>query len=81
MDEDGMLRKDNVRVLERWAGYFGTLLNTKSPKLDPTISSVFPQRQLALSLGDEPTMDDIRAVIRGMPNWKGGDQTPCRPSC
>ena len=34
MDQDGTLLKDKVRILERWAGYFGTLLNTKSPKLD-----------------------------------------------
>ena len=40
MDEDGTLLKDKVRILERWAGYFGTLLNTKSPKLDPTILSL-----------------------------------------
>ena len=69
MDEDGTLLKDKVRILERWARYFGALLNTKSPKLDPTISGLVPQRRLAPSLGDEPTMDDM-AVIRGMLNWK-----------
>ena len=31
MDEDGTLLKDKVRILKPWAGYFGTLLNTKSP--------------------------------------------------
>ena len=78
MDEDGTLLKDKVRILERWAGYFGTLLNTISPKLDPTISDLFPQRPFAPSLGDEPTMDDMTAVIRGMPNWKvvGPDSLP-----
>ncbi|CAN0446633.1 unnamed protein product, partial [Laminaria digitata] len=30
----------------------------------------FPQQPLTPSLGDEPTMDDTTAVIRGMPNWK-----------
>ena len=70
MDEDVTLLKDKVRILERWAGYFGTLLHTKSPKLGPTISGLFPQRPLAPSLGYEPTMDDMTAVIRGMPNWK-----------
>ena len=75
MDDDGTLLKDKVRILERWAGYFGTLLNTKSPKLDPTISGLSPQRPLAPSLGDEPTMDDMKAVI---PNWKavGPDSLP-----
>ena len=78
MDEDGTLLKDKVLVLERWAGYFGTLLNTKTPKLDPTISGLFPQRPLAPSLGDEPIMDGMTAVIRGMPNWKtvGPDSLP-----
>ena len=70
MDEDGTLLKDKVCILKRWARYFGTLVNKKTPKLDPTISGLFPQRPLAPSLGDEPTMDDMTAVIRGMPNWK-----------
>ena len=52
MDEDGTLLKGKVRILERWARYFGTLLNTKSPKLDPDISDLFQQRQLQPSDGD-----------------------------
>ena len=78
MGEDGRLLKDKVPILDRWAGYFGTLQNTKSPKLDPTISGLFPQRPLAPSLGDEPIMDGMTAVIRGMPNWKtvGPDSLP-----
>ena len=51
-------------------GFFQTLLNKKSPKLDLTITVLFPQRPLAPSLGVEPTMDDMTGVIRGMPNWK-----------
>ena len=78
MDEDGTPLKDKLCILERWAGYFGTLLNTKSPNHDPTTSGLFPQRPLAPSLGDEPTMDEIPAVVRGMPNWKavGTDSLP-----
>ena len=78
MDEDGTLLRDKVRILERWAGFFGTLLTAKSPNLDPTISALFPQLPLAPSLGDEPTMDDMTAVVRGMPNWKavGPDSLP-----
>ena len=78
-DENGTLLRDKVRVLERWVMFFGTLLITKSSKLDPTsISALFPQRPLALSLRDEPTMDDMTAVIRGIPNWKavGPDSFP-----
>ena len=78
MDEDDTLQNDKVRILERWPGYFGTLLNTKSSKPDATISGLFPQRPLAPLLGDEPTMDDMRVVIQGMPNWKvvGPDSLP-----
>ena len=78
MDEDCTLLKDKVRFLERWAGYFGTLPNTKSPKLDAAISDLFPQQQLAPSLRGELTMDEMTAVIRGMPNWKavGPDSMP-----
>ena len=35
MDEDGTLLEDKACSRERWAGYIGTLLTTKSPKLDP----------------------------------------------
>ena len=42
----------------------------QSPKLDLTITALFPQRPLAPSLGDEPTVDDFTGVIRGIPNWK-----------
>ena len=55
-----------MRILERWASFSGTLLTTKSSKLDPTISALNPKRPTAPSLGEEPTMDDITAVIRGM---------------
>ena len=57
MDEDGTLPKDKVRIRERWGGFFQTLLNKKSPKLDPTTNALFPQRPLTPLLGDEPTME------------------------
>ena len=78
MDEDGTLLKDKVRILERWVGYFGTLISTKSPKLDPAISDLFPQWPLVSSFGDELTMDEMASVTRGIPNWKamGSDSLP-----
>ena len=78
MDKDGTLPKDKVRILERWAGYFGTLLNTELPKLDPAIGDLFPQRPSAPSLGDELTVDERTAVTRGMPNSRavGPDSLP-----
>ena len=67
MDEDGTLLRDKVRIRKRWGGFFQTL-NKKSPKLDLTITALFPQGPFAPSLGDEPTIDDMMGVIRGMPN-------------
>ena len=57
MDEDCTLLRDKVRIRERWGGFFQTLLNKKSPKLDPTTNALFPQRPLTPLLGDEPTME------------------------
>ena len=70
MDKGGTLLRDKVRILKRWGGFFQTLLNKKSSNLDPTISSLFPQRPLAPSLGYEPTVDDMTGVIRDMQNCK-----------
>ena len=78
MDEGATLLKDKLCIRERWGGLSQTLLNKKSPKLDPTISILFPQRPLTPSLGDEPTMHNMTGVIRGTPNWKavGPDSLP-----
>ena len=65
MDEDGTLLRDKIRIRKRWGGFFQTLLNQTSPKLDLTITVLFPQRPLAPSLGVEPTMDDMMGVIDG----------------
>ena len=68
MDEDGTLLRDKVRIRKRWGAFLQTLLNKKSPKLDVTITVLFPQQPSAPSLGVEPTMGDMMGVIRGMPN-------------
>ena len=36
-DENGVLLRDKAEILQRWARFFSILLNTKSPKLNPTI--------------------------------------------
>lgn len=60
--------------------FFHILLNTKSLKLDPSIIAVKPPRRLGLSLGGEaqPSMDEIKKVIKGMAHWKavGSDGLP-----
>ena len=43
MYEDGTLLRDKVRVCKQWGGFFQTLLNKKSPKLDLTITVLFPR--------------------------------------
>ena len=70
-----MLR-DKAEILQRWARFFGTLLNTKSPKLNPTIIEEAQQRPAApttrhsVPLGSAPTLEETRREIRGMHNWK-----------
>ena len=46
-DENGVLLRDNAEILQRWARFFSTLLNTKSPKLDPAIIEEVQQRPAA----------------------------------
>ena len=42
-----------------------------SLKLDPTITELFSPQPLELSLGDEPSMDEMaEAINKSMPNWK-----------
>ena len=72
MDEDGTLLRDKVRICKRWGGFFQTLLNRKSPKLDLTITVLFPQRPLAPSLGVEPIMDDMMGVYPGYAELESG---------
>ena len=59
-------------------GVYPKLLNTKSLKLDPTIFNLLPPRPLELSLGDEPSMDEMTEALKGMSNWKavGPDGLP-----
>ena len=58
-----------VRIRERWAGFFYKPLGTKLLTLNPTAIEPFPKRPLALSLGDEPTVDEMTGVIRTSLNW------------
>ena len=67
-DGDSTILRGQVRIRKRWAWFSQTLLNKASAELDPTITALFPQGPFAPSLGDEPTIDDMMGVIRGMPN-------------
>ena len=54
------------------------LLNSKSDKLDPNIVGRIPKRPITLSLGTEPTEDEITVALRPMANAKavGPDELP-----
>ena len=75
-DENGVLLRDKAEILQRWARFFDTLLNTKSPKLNPDIIEEMQQRLAApttrdtVPLGSAPTLEETRRAIRGMHNWK-----------
>ena len=75
-DENGVLLRDKGEILQRWARFFSTLLNTKSPKLNPTIIEEVQQRPAApitgdlVPLGSAPTLEETRRAIRGMYSWK-----------
>ena len=43
---------------------------SKGVKLDPTIVDLLPRRSLELSLGNEPSMDEMMEALEGISNWK-----------
>ena len=75
-DENGVSLRDKAEILQRRARFFSTLLNTKSPKLNPAIIEEVQQRPAAPTTGDSaplgsaPTLEETRRSIRGMHNWK-----------
>ena len=77
-DVKGTLLRDRMRIRERWARFYHTFWNTKSLTLSPTIIDLLPPRPLEESLRDEPSMDEMTDVIKGMSNWKavGPDGVP-----
>ena len=50
--ENDFLLRDKGGILQRWARFFSTLLNTKSPKLGPAIIEEVQQRSAAPTTGD-----------------------------
>ena len=55
-DENGVLLRDVELIRERWVRWFHTLLNAKSPRLDPNIAEGLDQRPENMPLGVQPTM-------------------------
>ncbi|CAB1096812.1 unnamed protein product [Ectocarpus sp. CCAP 1310/34] len=68
-------------ILQRWARFFSTLLNTKSPTLNPDIIERVTQRPATRDtqrLGDVPEPEEVARATKGLKNWKapGHDSLP-----
>ena len=66
-DENGVLLRDVELICERW---FHTLLNAKSPRLDPNIAKGLDQWPENMPLGVQPTMQELTDDIRSLANGK-----------
>ena len=91
-NENGNLLRDKGDTLRRWERFFGNLLNTKSPALQPSIVEKVQQRRKVpppppgarsqigepISLEAEPTYAEPQKTVRAMANWKapGADSLP-----
>ncbi|CAB1102622.1 unnamed protein product [Ectocarpus sp. CCAP 1310/34] len=80
-DENGVLLRNRDDILQRWARFFSTLLNTKSPTLKPGIIERVPQRPATSDtqrLGDVPEIEEVARATKGLKNWKapGHDSLP-----
>ena len=69
-DENGVLLRGVELVRERWVRWFHTLLNAKSPRLDPKIAEDLDQWPENMPLGVQPTMQELTDGIRSLANGK-----------
>ena len=79
-DEEGIMLRDPGPILERWAWFFGILLNSKSDKLRLDIIEELPQWPITHDLGAEPIESELIRALRSMANTKavGLDELPVR---
>ncbi|CAB1102654.1 unnamed protein product [Ectocarpus sp. CCAP 1310/34] len=80
-DENGVLLRRTNDILQRWARFFGTLLNTNSPTLSPDIIEQVTQRPATRAtrrLGAVPDLEEVERATKGLQNWKapGNDSLP-----
>ena len=69
-DENGVLLRDDELIRERWIWCFYTLLNAKSPRLDPNIAEGLGQWPESMPLGVQPMMQELTDAIRSLANGK-----------
>ena len=68
-NENGVLLGDVELIRERWVRWFHTLLNAKSPRLDPNIAEgLINQCPENMPLGVQPTMQELPDAIRSLAN-------------
>ena len=69
-DENGVLLRDVELIRERWVRWFHTLLNAKSPRLDPNIAEGLDEWSENMPLGVQPPMQELTDAIRSLANGK-----------
>ena len=69
-DENGVLLGDVELIRERWVRWFHTLLNAKSPRLDPNIAEGLEQWPENMPRGVQPAMQELTDAIRSLANGK-----------
>ena len=69
-DENGVLLRDVELIHERWVRWFHTLLNAKSPRLDPNIADGLYQWPENMPLRVQPTMQELTDATRSLANRK-----------
>ena len=69
-DENGILLRDVELIRERWVRWFHTLLNAKSPRLDPNIAEGLGQWPKNMPLEVQPTIKELTDAIRSLTNGK-----------
>ena len=67
-DEKSVLVRDVELIRERWVRWFHTLLNAKSPRLDPNIAEDLGQWPGNMPLGVQPTMQELTDAIHSLVN-------------
>ena len=67
-DEIGVPLRDVELIRVRWVRWFPTLLNAKSPRLDPNIVEGLGQWPENMLLGVQPTMQELIDAIRSLAN-------------
>ena len=69
-DDNGVLLRDVELIRERWVRWFHTLLNDKSPALDPNLTEGLDQWVENMPLRVQSTMQELTDAIRSLANGK-----------